>query len=388
MIRPKLLIATDQFQLDNEKSGGAGVYAYEIAQSLSKRGIAVHVLTVGKENKNVVINKNLIIHWRKVSNIPLLKAYSRIMMFNKYSHKIIEENGINILHSNTLFNAFERNKVLHVHTIHHPIILEYNLKNILRKISILPDILLEKILLKKTHHIIAVSHLTYNYLIKTNPKIKNKVSILSEGVNINQFKKLKYNELSLKSNVKQSVLFSPGGAREERKGSKILLKTLFRLKETYDIKCVISGKSRKFGWENEFTGNIKKYNLQDILILPGEINYKDLPKYYSASDIIVYPSLFEGFGIPILEAMACQKPIIATKTGEASYIIDNMKNGVLINSGDSKSLYNSIDYLIKNTKFRKKISIAGRNKIIKYYNLTSSISGLIKIYFNLLNKKN
>ena len=205
------------------------------------------------------------------------------------------------------------------------------------------------------------------------------------GVDINKFKKVK-SDIRKKYNIKKNeiLLFSPGGARQKRKGSEILFEALSKLKKEYTFKCIITGKDMDFGWGEKFRKIIKSFPLKDNLILTGEVDYDELPKYYSTSDIVVFPSLFEGFGIPTLEAMACEKPIIATKTGEAPYIITNLKNGLLIDPGDSEGLYKKIKFLIENRDIRINLGKNGRKSIEKKYSWEEIVKEYIKVYEELV----
>ncbi len=110
-------------------------------------------------------------------------------------------------------------------------------------------------------------------------------------------------------------------------------KNLPRLIEAYasirsqDVKLVIAGKK---GWLYEETFKlVESLGLQDDVIFPGYVHDADLPALYSAADCFLFPSLYEGFGLPVLEAMACGTPVITSNTsslpevaGDAAILID------------------------------------------------------------------
>jgi glycosyltransferase involved in cell wall biosynthesis len=69
------------------------------------------------------------------------------------------------------------------------------------------------------------------------------------------------------------------------------------------------------GWQTESIFSlIEALELKSDVILPGYIRGSDLPLWYNAAEILVYPSVYEGFGLPILEAMACGLPVIASNS--------------------------------------------------------------------------
>src|SRR5699024_617261 len=74
------------------------------------------------------------------------------------------------------------------------------------------------------------------------------------------------------------------------------------------MNLVIAGESDK-----KFAFNLDEEKYKNIHFT-GYVNYKQLPAFYSAAKLFVYPSLFEGFGLPVLEAMACGTPVITSNT--------------------------------------------------------------------------
>jgi glycosyltransferase involved in cell wall biosynthesis len=84
------------------------------------------------------------------------------------------------------------------------------------------------------------------------------------------------------------------------------------------------------GWRYEgLFALVEELGLQDDVLFPGFIPYGELPLWYNAADLFVFPSLYEGFGLPPLEAMACGVPVIASHAsslpevvGEAGSLVD------------------------------------------------------------------
>ncbi len=112
-------------------------------------------------------------------------------------------------------------------------------------------------------------------------------------------------------------------------------KNLTSLLEAYHVlrnqgtenKLVIVGKK---GWLYEsFFRRLRELGLENEVIFPGFVPDEDLPALYSAADLFVFPSLYEGFGLPVLEAMACGAPVVTSNTsslpevaGEAALLVD------------------------------------------------------------------
>jgi len=384
MDKLKILLITSEFS--DKSCGGAGVYAFELARALSKDDIKVHVITPNKETKKEILNNNLIVHWQKTIFKPFLRMPSFFNAIGKNYKKVIEKEKIDIIHSNECAGFLALGELPTLTIIHHPAFCEFSNFGLIQSIVNLVDVYMERKVLKKSDRIIAVSHLTKNLLISKNPNLEDKVDVVGAGVDLERFRKISNPTVRDKYGIREDeiLLFFPGGARGRRKGSEILFEALSKLREEYNFKCIITGESREIGWAKKFYKNIKSLALEKDLILTGEIDYDELPKYYSASDIVVFPSLFEGFGIPVLEAMACGKPVITTRTGEIPYIITDFKNGLLINVNDSESLYEKIKFLIKNENVRMRLGKNGRKLVVEKYNWKMVAKGVKKIYQELI----
>lgn len=118
------------------------------------------------------------------------------------------------------------------------------------------------------------------------------------------------------------------GTIEPRKNLTSLLEAYRALKnEGSDCKLVIVGKR---GWLYKgFYTRLHELGLEQEVVFPGFVPDEDLPTFYSAADLFVFPSLYEGFGLPVLEAMACGVPVITSDTsslpevaGEAALLVD------------------------------------------------------------------
>lgn len=117
------------------------------------------------------------------------------------------------------------------------------------------------------------------------------------------------------------------GTIEPRKNLENLIKAYSPFKNRNTIKLVIVGKK---GWKYDpFFQTIKKLDLEKDVLLTGFVDDNDLPYFYNLAKVFVYPSFYEGFGLPVLEAMACGCPIITSNTSSFPEIVGNA--GIMIN---------------------------------------------------------
>ncbi|MFQ5952913.1 MAG: glycosyltransferase, partial [Candidatus Omnitrophota bacterium] len=113
---------------------------------------------------------------------------------------------------------------------------------------------------------------------------------------------------------------------------------------------------------------------------------KEKLQYFSASDIFVSPSLYEPFGIVLLEAMLCGLPVIATNRGGQADIIKSEKNGLLVPPADAESLANTIAELAKDANRRQVIGEYNR-KDVKQYNISDIAKRYMDLFRDALSEK-
>jgi len=123
---------------------------------------------------------------------------------------------------------------------------------------------------------------------------------------------------------------------------------------------------------------IKKLGLENKVVLAGRI--ADAYKYLKAFDVFVLPSLKEGFPWIILEAMAAELPIVATKVGALPEIIDDGVNGFLARPGNSRQLAEKIKWLLENPQEAKVMGIQAKAKLVKKFSLQKMVQETEKLF--------
>ncbi len=184
------------------------------------------------------------------------------------------------------------------------------------------------ILLKKSKRIIAVSNSTKNDIIRRYSISPEKIDVIYEGVS-NHFKVY---AKSYVSNFRRHyglgrpfILFV--GALEPKKNIETLIKAYYRaIKVIPDLDLVIAGKK---AWKYKSIFNVvNQLNLQKKVKFLNFIPYDELPLLYNAAELFVFPSLYEGFGLPPIEAMRCGVPVIVSNRSSLPEIVGN--NGVIV----------------------------------------------------------
>jgi glycosyltransferase involved in cell wall biosynthesis len=134
------------------------------------------------------------------------------------------------------------------------------------------------------------------------------------------------------------------GILQKRKGLEYLIGAMDRIRRTRDdVQCYIGGKA---AFEKSYESHIKKMvtdlHLDDRVHFLGFMNGPDIPPWINACDLFVLPSLEEGFGIAQIEALACGKPVIATKNSGSMEIITDPEVGILCERADPEDFARGI----------------------------------------------
>jgi len=174
------------------------------------------------------------------------------------------------------------------------------------------------------------------------------------------------------------------GTIEPRKNLPLLIKAFNLLKkEGFDHQLVIVGKK---GWHYEASmAAIENSPFKKDIHLPGYIDREDLPVIYSMAEQFIYPSLYEGFGLPVLEAMCCETPVVTTNIsslpevgGDAAFYFDN---------NNTQQLFKQIKALASSSALRT-IQIEKGIEQSKNFNWKKSAINLLTRLEELINSEN
>lgn len=206
---------------------------------------------------------------------------------------------------------------------------------------------------KKADCVIAISEQTKQDIVrylKINPK---KIKVVYQGcsdVFKQNFSSEEKESVRKKLNLPDKFVLNVGTI-EERKNALTIVKAIRNL----DIKLVLVG--RKTTYYQQVENYVQQNDLHHKIIHLKGISKEELAIVYQLSTVMVYPSVFEGFGIPIIEALFSKTPVITTNSGV--FPEAGGAGSLYINPSDEKELQQKIAYLLNNPEKRKEMSEKG-----------------------------
>lgn len=218
---------------------------------------------------------------------------------------------------------------------------------------------------KRANELICISHATADDLKKYAPGAKDKISIVHLGVE-DDFRPLNY--------VKKEKIILAVGTIEPRKNLQLLFRAFFKLpKELQDeYKIWVVGAR---GWFDSQIFGVAE-TLGDKVKFCGFLSDRELIEAYNKATIFAFPSLYEGFGLPLLEAMACGLPVVANNVSSIPEVVGD---AAMLLKDDPDVWQAALGRVLTDTNLRAKMRHAGIKRS-KGYSWQKMAQETIKVY--------
>jgi glycosyltransferase involved in cell wall biosynthesis len=166
------------------------------------------------------------------------------------------------------------------------------------------------------------------------------------------------------------------------KGLVPLLEAVAKLRTERDIELVVIGRPRPGGRVDRA---IARLSLADTVRCVSGITDAELATLYGEAEVAVVPSLYEGFSLPAVEAMACGVAVVATTGGALPEVVGNHgETGLLVPPGDPGALAGAIDRLLDDPELRARLGAAGRRRVMSRFTWAVTAAGTAACYEAML----
>jgi glycosyltransferase involved in cell wall biosynthesis len=356
--------------------GGAETMVRGLSIKLNDIGVQTHVMAFNMDKKWIPKWRGKIeeVDGIKVFKIPALKLLPSSPRINMNVNlipgnfaRIMKQYDIIHFHEAELsFPLFsfliKKPKILHLHGINVDFIKRYHIHRMMFK------------------------HVT-NYYIAITREMKD--DLIKLGISQSRIIYL--------PNAIDTEFFNPGNEKEENlilylgritpvKGLHVLLYSLRYLKRP--VRLIIIGPVSDIKYFQIVMRLIEKENQngKNRVEYLGVLPLKEIVKFYQKATIFILPSYWEAFPMTLLEALACETPVIATPVGGIPEVIKNHETGILVPPNDPLRLAKAINYLLENKDVRLKMAREGRKLVEERYSLETVCKKLCLVYKQLLKR--
>ena len=390
----------------NPTCGGQGVYIKHLSKALADEGHRVDVISGPPyphldENVRLIKMPSLDLYhpdhlFRPEKVRDLLNPINMYEFLNVctgsfpepftfgervYSYLKKHKNEYDIVHDNQCLSygigRLARKVMPTIVTIHHPITVDrqedYKVaKTIRQKFRVYRWYTFIRMQLKVARqfsHIIKVSEFTKKDIAKEFGLDQNKFRVVHNGIN-NEFFYPKQN-----GPRPENSLIVTNSADTPLKGLNFLLEAVARVRRERHLTLTVIGQPKKDGIIENL---VKELKLGDIVRFTGRIENEEFADYYAKSTLAVVPSLYEGFGIPAAEAMACGVPLISTSGGALPEVVGDA--GLVVPPADATALAQAITRLLDSAEERKKLAQAGLERVNSVFSWAKAAREVADVY--------
>lgn len=230
------------------------------------------------------------------------------------------------------------------------------------------------ILLKKAYKVICISENTKNDVLKFYNIDSDKLVKIYNGYD---------RELFNVNNVREDILekynitrpyFIAVGAGYSHKNLETALNAFSKIVNKFDSEFVIVGKDSNYILKLKEL--VKKLHIEKQVKFIGYVPDEDLPTLYNKSKAFVYPTLYEGFGLPILEAMACETVVLTANNSSLPEVYGDA--ALDFDAKDEKEIVNKMKLVLTDSKLREKLIELSKKQIAKF-TWDNTAEGVVKI---------
>ena len=237
----------------------------------------------------------------------------------------------------------------------------------------------ERELMASADHIVAFSPHERDAMVRLYQADATRIGLIPCGVDLSLFRPLDQQEVREKLGLNGEKVLLYVGRIEPLKGLELLLHTAAQLQTFEQIRVLVVGGGAGRDQEIDRLRELaKSLNVDKVFDFIGRVDQQDLPLYYNAADVCVVPSFYESFGLAALESMACGTPVVATRAGGLSTIIQHGRTGYLKAWRCPEAFASSLEMIISSRNLQHSMGLAARRRAegLSWDNVAGQIAGV------------
>jgi glycosyltransferase involved in cell wall biosynthesis len=390
--------------------GGQGVYVRHLSKALADLGHHVEVL--GGQPFPVLDDRVPLIelpsldiyndhfpmrmpgvwelkHWQDFVEVTSFSAgqFPEPLAFSlrAWSHLRKRKGEFDLVHDNQCLGygllAIEREGIPVLATIHHPITVDRRLEmehaeGWYRKFSLrrwYSFTNMQTRVARRMKRVVTVSESSFNDIVADHQVDPANMAIVPVGVDVDLFRPLAHVA------PVPGRLVTTASADVTMKGLSYLLEALAKLRtERPDAHLVVIGKRKEGGRSDE---TIRRLGLEDAVEFVSGVPEERIIELYAEAQLAVVPSLYEGFSLPAIEAMACGTPLVATSGGALPEVVGRDGDTALVVApGDSDALTSKIRWALDQPDLRDTVGRRGRQRVVEQWSWRHTAERTVEQY--------
>ena len=356
------------------KSGGMNVYVRQLAAALGDLGMQIDIFT--REHADVAnriepIGPNVrVIHIKAGEpEAHLGELYAYLPEFLNQLNAFREEEGLkyDVVHSHYWLSSWigrelsQEMGVPHVVTFHTLGLIK--MQSRAGEVEQAERPVVEAEVMATADRIIAFSPHERDAMARLYGADAGKVSLVPCGVDLSVFRPLDRDSVRARLGLNGDKILLYVGRIEPLKGLDLLVETAAQMDSQDGVRVMVVGADVNGDRELDRVKQLaRERDLEDKIDFVGQVDHKELPLYYNAADVCVVPSYYESFGLVALEAMACGTPVVATRVGGLSTIIQHGRTGYLKSWRCPEAFANSVEMIISSNGLQQSLGEAARKR--------------------------
>jgi len=356
--------------------GGVGVHVSELTRHLAAGNNQIHVFTSNVQGVNDEQAGDVWIHRSQEPCCQALdwpgRVSENILTNINVAAKVRKQflkGGLDLLHSHG--GLIQLAAATAKRSTRLPLVMTVHSIEINRTKSDWLSVLMEESVVNMVDRFIAVSESVREELDQTFGIGSERVTVIPNGVDTEIFKRLDADGIRRKYLPDHNFVLLFVGRDDPQKGVKYLVDAVQRLeRDIPEIMLLMVGQQ-------------DIYHDRHILCIP-RVSRRELILLYSLSDVFVLPSIYEPFGIVLLEAMACEIPCIGTRVGGIPEIISHNRTGLLVEPGSVTELSEAISRLYGDPQRRYRMGKKGRERVVSYFDWQDISAKTVELYQQVL----
>jgi D-inositol-3-phosphate glycosyltransferase len=380
-------------KLGEKDAGGMNVYVLALARSIVDKDVFIDIYTrdhASCTEQIVNINESIrIIHLSAGENY--LDKYELLGSLPGFIKNVVDfaadqSNTYQIIHSHYWLSGFVGNQlkkiweIPHVTTFH--TLAEVKQRFMSGTIESLDRSGTETNIINLADAIVAFTTHEKEALINYYGARSDQIFVIPCGVDLDLFKPIERFEARSRLDLDERPVILFVGRIEPLKGVDLLCKAVAMIENLKSPRVIVVGGEAERKEMNRLHDLVHQLDLDSQVEFVGPVDHSELPLYYNAADVVAIPSYYESFGLVAVEALACGTPVIASRVGGLSDIVESDQVGYLISCRRPESFAERLEIVVGNKYLRDSFKDSARSSVM-HLEWTTIASQMVSLYNSL-----